>query len=248
LKYLEDKSILRLDNLFFSVMAGVILVSVFVGFAPSYYLAGVFKGPPLPNVLVHIHGAVFTLWILLLFVQISLVSAGRMSVHRRLGMAGFGLACLVVVLGVLVATENLVKNYPSTPSGQVEFRAFYAVTLSDMLMFGTLIYFSFRSRFNPAAHKRLILIATLAILDAAFDRWKIPVPWWDDRVTPLLCTFPLLLLLMTYDWWSTGKVQRVTLSATLFLVVVQQGRNLVGYTAAWQSFAAWVYTHASIFH
>ena len=52
-------------------------------------------------------------------------------------------------------------------------RAFYAVALSDMLMFSVLIYFGFRNRFNPAAHKRLILIATLAILDAAFDRWPI---------------------------------------------------------------------------
>ena len=43
----------RFDNLFFSAMAAVILASVFVGFAPTYYLAGVFKAP-LPNLLVHI--------------------------------------------------------------------------------------------------------------------------------------------------------------------------------------------------
>ena len=49
----------RFDNLFFSGMAVVILVSVFVGFAHSYYLAGVFKAP-LPNLLVHIHGAAFS--------------------------------------------------------------------------------------------------------------------------------------------------------------------------------------------
>ena len=47
------------DNLFFSGMAVVILASVFVGFARSYYLAGVFKAP-LPNLLVHTHGAVFS--------------------------------------------------------------------------------------------------------------------------------------------------------------------------------------------
>jgi hypothetical protein len=102
-----------------------------------------------------------------------------------------------------------------------------------MVMFSTLIYFAFRNRFNPAAHKRLILIATLAILDAAFDRWPIPVAWWDDRVTPLLCIYPLLLLLMGYDWWSTGKIQRVTLWASGFLIVVQQGRDLIGHTSAW---------------
>jgi hypothetical protein len=39
-------------------MAVVILATVFIGFARSYYLAGVFRAP-LPNLLVHIHGAVF---------------------------------------------------------------------------------------------------------------------------------------------------------------------------------------------
>ena len=84
------------ENLFFSGMALVFLVSVFIGFAPTYYLAGAFKAP-LPNLLVHIHGAVFSLWILLLITQTSLIALNRVDLHRRLGMLGFGLACLMVV-------------------------------------------------------------------------------------------------------------------------------------------------------
>jgi len=68
----------RFDNFFFSGMAWLILSSVFVGFAQSYYLAGVFKAP-LPNLLVNIHGAVFSCWILLLIVQTSLVTASAIS-------------------------------------------------------------------------------------------------------------------------------------------------------------------------
>jgi hypothetical protein len=228
-------------------MALVVLVSVFVGFAPTYYLVGVFNGPPVGNLLVHIHGAVFTLWILLLIVQTSLVTAGRVDVHRRLGMAGFGVACLVALLGTLIATENLVNHYPDTTEKQESFRAFYAVALADILIFSTLVYAAFRSRFNPAAHKRLILIATLALLDAAYDRWPVREPWWDFRFTPLVCTYPLLLLLMGYDRWSTGRIQRATLSASLFLVVVLEGRLLIGHTASWQRFASWVYAHSDIF-
>jgi hypothetical protein len=55
------------ENLFFSSMAVLILVTVFVGFARTYYLAGVFKADPLPPLL-HIHGAVFSSWIVLLTV------------------------------------------------------------------------------------------------------------------------------------------------------------------------------------
>jgi len=82
---------LRYDNLFFSGMAGVALITILVGFARTYFLAGLFRAP-LPNVLVHIHGAVFTLWIILFIAQISLVTARRVDLHRRLGLLGLLLA------------------------------------------------------------------------------------------------------------------------------------------------------------
>jgi hypothetical protein len=53
----------RIDKLFFPGAAVLILGTVFIGFARTYYLAGVFRAP-LPNLLVHVHGAVFSLWIL----------------------------------------------------------------------------------------------------------------------------------------------------------------------------------------
>jgi hypothetical protein len=236
----------RVEHLFFSGMAAVILASVFVGFAHTYYLAGMFNAP-LPNRLVHVHGAVFTCWIVLLIAQVSLVSAGRVDLHRRLGLLGFGLACLMVILGLLVATDSLARHAAPGDLG-MRVRAFYAVPLTAMLLFSTLIYFAFRNRFNPAAHKRLILIATIALLDAAFDRWPIPVDWWGFRATALLCVLPLLLLIVGYDYWSTGKVLRVTILAGLLLVVAQQLRAPIGRSAPFQTFAAWMQTHAPSFH
>src|SRR5882762_3311370 len=106
----------RFEHLFFSGMAAVILAAVFLGFAHSYYLAGVFKAP-LPNLIIHIHGAVFSSWILLLIAQTSLVAAGRIDLHRRLGLLGFGLACLVVTLGLMAATDSLVRNFAAGEPG-----------------------------------------------------------------------------------------------------------------------------------
>jgi hypothetical protein len=83
----------RFDHYFFSAMAVLMLVTVFVGFGPTYYLAGVFHAP-LPSLIIHLHGAVFSCWVLLLLAQTSLVSAGRVDIHRRLGMVGFVLAVL----------------------------------------------------------------------------------------------------------------------------------------------------------
>ncbi len=238
------QSKLRFENHFFSGMALIILASVFVGFARTYYLAGVFKAP-LPNLLIHVHGAVFSSWIILLIVQTSLVSTGRVNLHRRLGLLGFGLATLMVVLGLLAATDELVRHYvPGGPG--MKALAFYAVPLSDILVFSTLIYFAFRNRFHPAAHKRFILVATIAMLDAAFVRWPIPAAWWNLRVATLCC-YALLLAMIGYDFWSTGKVQRVTLWASLFLIALKEVRMPFAHTAPWQSFATWVYLHARTF-
>src|SRR5260370_25475460 len=76
----------RYDHLFFSAMALLMLATVFVGFARTYYLAGVFHAP-LPSRIIHVHGAVFSCWILLLVTQASLASAGRVDIHCRLGTA-----------------------------------------------------------------------------------------------------------------------------------------------------------------
>jgi hypothetical protein len=78
----------RFEDFFFSSMAVLILITVFLGFARTYYLAGVFNANPLPPLL-HLHGAAFSSWILLLIVQTSLVAAGRVDLHRRLGLLGF---------------------------------------------------------------------------------------------------------------------------------------------------------------
>jgi len=237
----------RTEDMFFSGMAGVSLIAVLVGFARTYFLAGVFWAP-LPNVLIHIHGAVFTFWIVLFVSQIGLVTARRLTLHRRIGLLGFGLAALMIVLGVLAASDRLARHVgESASAAPQDVRAFYAVAMGDMLMFATFILLGYRHRSNPARHKRLMLFATFALLDAAFDRWSVFDPYPLPLVN-LICFGPLVLLTMAYDWWSSGKVQRVTIWSTVFLLSVQEGRHLIGYSAGWQRLAAWVEMHMPAFH
>jgi hypothetical protein len=158
----------RYDDLFFSGIAVLILATVLVGFGPSYYFAGLFRAP-LPSTIIHVHGAVFSCWILLLITQIALVSAARVDIHRRLGIAGFLLACLMVVVGVWAATDALVRDFPPGRDP----KAFYIVPITDMVVFPTLIFFAFRARFNAAAHKRVILISTIALMTAPIARCRL---------------------------------------------------------------------------
>jgi hypothetical protein len=224
----------RFDHLFFSGMAFFMLLTVFVGFARTYYLAGVFSAP-LPSPIIHLHGAAFSCWILLLITQTSLVAAGRVQIHRRLGIAGFLLACLMVILGVLAATNSLVRN--AGPAGR-DPRFFYIIPLTDMLIFATLIFFAYRSRSNSAAHKRLILVATVALMIAAIARW--PFLGQRNPIRAALLSYVFLGLLAAYDLWSTHKLYRATIWASAFLIFVQQIRIPIGHTAAWHAFAAWV--------
>jgi hypothetical protein len=237
---------LRYDNLFFSGMAGVALIAILVGFARTYFLAGLFRAP-LPNLLVHIHGAAFTLWIILFITQISLVASRRVDLHRRLGLLVFVLAIVMILLGTVTASDSLARHVAKQGTDMAdELRAFYAVPLFDMLMFSTFVYLGYRNRFQPTVHKRLMWFATLSLLDAGFDRWPVFDPY-SLPVVNLICFTPLLLLMIGYDWWSTGKVQRVTIWSTIFMVVVQQVRHPLSHTAAWQSFAAWVAMHMPSF-
>ena len=181
----------RYDHLFFSGMAWLMFAVVIVGFGPTYYFAGVFHAP-LPSLIIHVHGAAFTLWMLLLVTQTSLVSAGRVDIHRRLGMGGFVLACVMVVLGVLAATDSLVRQ--AGPPGR-DPKTFYIVPMSAMLVFGTVITFAYRNRANSPAHKRLVFIATTSLMVAAFARW--PLAFLHRHVVvATLFSFGFLAMLM----------------------------------------------------
>jgi hypothetical protein len=193
-------------------MAALILAAVFLGFAQTFYLRGIltiphwkaFAAPPLP-LIVQIHGAIFSSWILLLITQTSLVAAHRVELHRRLGRLGFFLACLLVLAGVAVVCEDLARHVaPGNP--RIEGVATQALRAAS---FALLVYFGYRNRHNPSAHKRLMLIATINLLPAAVVRW--PVLTAGNFPLALAFCCALLGLVVCYDALSTRTVHRATL-------------------------------------
>jgi hypothetical protein len=143
---------------------------------------------------------------------------------------------VTVVLGVLAATDAVTRNFSPIPT--FDAKTFYAVPLGGMFSFATLIFFAYRTRRNPAVHKRLVLIATIAMMDAAIDRWPIAA-LQQSHIWTALCWYSMLLLIVLYDLWSTGKVYRATILGSLFLIVVAELRIPIGSSAPWHAFAIW---------
>ncbi len=216
-------------------MAVLMLVTVAIGFARTYYLAGLSRAP-LASPILQFHGAVFSSWILLLLVQALLVSSKRVDVHRKLGIAGFLLACAMVVLGVLTVANQL-SRYAHLRENHVLTAS--VVSFSGIFSFAVLAGFAYALRRNTAAHKRLVLIATIALTTLAFYRW--PVPFLYHQLSAAyFATYMFLVLMIAYDLWSTHRVNPATLWGSLFTVLVEQIGLLIGPTAAWHAFAGWV--------
>lgn len=229
----------RFDHVFFPGVAWLMLVTVFVGFAPSYYLAGVLRAP-LPSLAIHVHAVVFSCWILLLIAQTSLTAAGRVDVHRRLGIAGFILASSMLIVGVWAATDQLARvSHVRDPLG------FYIFPLANIAAFAVLIVFACRARFDSAAHKRLIVVASTALMSAPIARWHLHgflhtrVFGFSAPVAERL-SYIFILLLVAYDLLTTRRVHRATVWAGVFLITFQQFALIFGRTSVWHAFAGWV--------
>ena len=226
----------KYDRQFFSAVTVLLAAVVAIGFAPTYYLAGGFLAP-LPSLIVHIHAAVFSTWMILLLVQTGLISAKQVGWHRKLGTAGFMLAIAMVLMVVLTAA-GLAVRVKGAPSMELVL-GLLAVTFTDAFDFAVLTGFAYALRRDAAAHKRLIIIATVCLTRAAFFRWHVPILF--RQVYPAYAaTYAFLLLLAAYDLWSTRRIHRATLLGSLFLIVMGQFTRIIGPSAPWHAFAHWV--------
>jgi len=226
----------KYDRRFFFAMTLLLVAVVAIGFGPTYYLSGVFRAP-LPSRIVHIHGAVFSTWMILLVVQTGLISAKRVDWHRKLGVVGFLLACGMVVTVVLTAAD-FARRAKAAPNSEA-LLTLLVVPFTDAVSFAVLAGFAYAQRKNAAAHKRLIIIATAGITRAALVRWHVPILFQHQHAA-YTATYVFLVLLAAYDLWSTHKIHRATIWGSVFLILMGQIGRFIGPTAPWHAFAHWV--------
>lgn len=222
------------DRAFYTGIAVAAAIAVFVGFLRTYFLRPYFRTEPL-DLAFHLHGLVFSAWIALFVAQVALVAARRTDVHRKLGWAGACLAGLMVVVALNAAVHAAHRDIAA--GYEIESLRFFTTPVLAMAMFISLVALAVSARGRPETHKRLMLLATLSLLDAAVARWPIP-GIGDAPLAYYAITDAFIAAAMIYDFAARRSVSPVYIWGGAAIVVEQWARDALGATAGWQWLAA----------
>jgi hypothetical protein len=228
---------------FYFYMALACVAVAFLGFAPTYWLpmaSG--KVPPMP--VVHFHGLLFFAWTLFFAFQTWLAASGQITRHRSIGMIGVSLATAMTIFGFLVTVSAMKRSAALGLTD--EGIAFAIVPLSGILFFAVVVTLAIAAVRRPETHKRLMLLASISLLDAAVARWFLtflappgplgppPVP---VTIPPAFVAYLLLVAAMVFDWRTRGRPHPVYVYGGIALVTVKLLNWPISVTSSWHSFA-----------
>jgi hypothetical protein len=229
---------------FYVGMSATFVAVAFLGFAPTYWVplfGGTLDVPPIT----HVHALFFYGWTLFLLRQTWLAAAGELGRHRALGVAGVALATGMLFVGLNAAATS-VRQGEAAGFGDAAHR-FAIVSVSGIALFAILVAIALLNVRKPEIHKRLMLVATASILQAAVGRWFLiflapPLPPGATvrspppvfvTVLPGLLVDLLIVAAMVHDRRTLGRVHRVYWIAGAVVLAVQVLRVPVSATHAW---------------
>lgn len=229
----------NLDHRFFAIVTAAVIISVLVGFGPTFYLKPFFNSPPVARSIIYVHAFVMAAWVLLFAVQVFFISSKKIKLHQKLGYAGIALAVLVFVTGMMVTVAAAKFGTAAAPPG-IPPLEFMIVPFGDMIVFAILFGAALYYRKNSPNHKRLMLLTVINFLPPAIARFPGGMindfgPLWFYGV-PTLITIAVFVL----DTWWNRKLNKVFLLAGIFLVASMWIRLPLSSTGMWLSFAEWL--------
>lgn len=224
---------------FYLGFADCALAIAIAGFSTTYILpmaTNAFRGPTIA----HIHGGLFLAWLALLIRQTWLIARGRVRSHRRLGVVAVPLALAMAASGVgvgLYATRRDVVSF-----GDAGYSGLIG-TLTAMLIFAAFVVAAVMMRNRPDWHKRLMVLATIAILWPAWFRFRHLLPWLlrPEITLAILAADSLILVAMLRDRWRFGKVHPAYLSFGTALFAEHVAEQLLYDAPAWRAAAKGLY-------
>jgi hypothetical protein len=220
----------RADDIFFTMMAWLILAVVVAGFGHAYFFAGMVAAK-LASPLVHVHAAILTGWIALQAVQPMLVSADRVDWHQKLGTLGMALAACVPVIGVLAVIGEIRRLVGEPLEGDLAFVAVAAIDFAVLAALGLR-----ERRHDLSAHKRLMLLATVSILGPPIGRLAFAAS--DAGYYGTFAVF--LALPVMFDLVTRRRLHRATLWGVALIAASQALAEFASRTEAAHQMVAWI--------
>ncbi|MBC3872469.1 hypothetical protein [Undibacterium flavidum] len=217
-----------------SIIAGLTLLLALAGFAQSYYLKSLFGGDAL-SALLHLHGLVMTMWLLLFMLQVRLIATRKHAVHRRVGMWGMGLGVLVMVIGIATAIDSA-RRAQASPGGL----PFLATSLGGLFVFVTLVVLGLIYRRQRDFHSRFMLLANLSIIAPAIARLPLDVIERGGLALIFIIKDVCILAFVLYDLASTRRLHPATAWASLLIIVSYPVTRMIGATPVWIDIAKWL--------
>jgi len=223
-----------LSTYFYFCMALVMAGVVVAGFSKTVGDNLFHANPPRP-VLLWMHGAAFSAWMLFFIAQSSLVRVHKVSRHRFLGWFGVGLAAAMVLLGCVI--NVVMTRFHAVRLHEADVESFMSIPFGDMIVFGGCVGLAIYWRKRPDFHRRLMFLATCQLMDAGFGRFTFLFN--HNLFYPLLDL--LIVLGMARDLVVDGRVHKVYLYALPAMIAVQSVAMYL-----WRVNPAWwrVVTHA----
>ncbi len=229
------------ERKFYSRMAIFLVVVVFLGFAPSFYLKGIVPSYPRPNPTlppsVMFHGLMFTLWMALLVLQTQLIATRRTETHMKLGKATMLVAIALLPIMYLAAVWAVARESHPPFTDSLNWTA---IPLAVIPAFAFLVYEAWRRRRESQWHKRLMLGAT--ILFAAgpgFSRIPLAPPtFWGFTIQLLAGTALLYAPLFIWDRRTQGKIHPATWTGYAVATATAIVPLALIYTNSWAGIAA----------
>jgi hypothetical protein len=211
---------------FYLLVTFVLVAFVVVGFSRSYYSRILFDPPPLTTLL-HVHAAVFTVWLGLFLTQAGLVAAHRVDLHRKLGIASATFAAIVFTVGVLSVLQTTTSNHVS-PSGLAP-PQFSIIGFTSIGLFGAFIALGIIFRRKPGLHRRFMILGFIASISPATARLLrlLDVQAYRDSLIPL-CAALFITACVIHDWRKHRVVHPAYVIGGLVIVASWPMRLMVG--------------------
>jgi len=230
------------ERRFFLAVAILFPITVLIGFAPTYYLKGFFPSPPVARTIIHVHGLLMTLWVVLFIAQVFFIRTKRIKTHQLLGFATIALGIGIIFAGWYAAIAAAKYGSASAPAGVAPLE-FLIVPFFDVIIFGILFAGAVYYRRNAPNHKRLMLLTVMNFLPPAIARFPFELtntygPLWFYGVPDVLT-----IIFVVVDTWRNKKLNKVFLAGSILLIASHWLRLPLSSSAAWLSFATWLTTN-----